>query len=395
MTHYLCDIENIQHRWGRLVPVAQPGDVISLFYSNKTGSIKLNPLGPACLKGIRMDFVQCDNGKPNALDFQLVSSLGFYASTEPVGTEFIIVTGDNGFMSVIDFWARRGINVRVFDPVDLPDFCEPENPAPPAPGPQFGPPVFQNPLPVVQAERALWVQCPNCHSNMNPDEICHHCGYSFITGVAPGNFNPPPSEAFMNLPPTVEQQEQAPEPEPPSSVTSIRRQYIDMLAEFNLSPDDNRVMAGILIASMRQPQNKRKLDCRNRIRARYGAKRGEALYAAVKNLVHDIARNGPIPPPEAPDGSDNSQESEPEQPAKSNQAPSGPPGRKPSETTIRQALSATGVKLTDGEVKKLVNVTRHAAGSKNPAHILSKQVKEVLHDSRSGRVTKMLKFFVT
>lgn len=55
------------------------------------------------------NLTEVKTGKANALDFQLVSYLGYLIAMAPKGNYFI-VSQDKGFKSAITFWKDRGIN---------------------------------------------------------------------------------------------------------------------------------------------------------------------------------------------------------------------------------------------------------------------------------------------
>lgn len=81
----------------------------------------------------------------------------------------------------------------------------------------------------------------------------------------------------------------------PAPAKSVRAAYQKVLKETALSPADQKVATAILMESMRQPANKRKLDCRNRILKRWGKADGNLIYQDLREIVHKIANEGPWP----------------------------------------------------------------------------------------------------
>ena len=81
----------------------------------------------------------------------------------------------------------------------------------------------------------------------------------------------------------------------PSREHGVRDEYLERLLSAGLERKDADALAGVFVETMAAPQNRRKLDCRNRIRAMYGAQDGEQIYIRVKAIVHDVAVNGPFP----------------------------------------------------------------------------------------------------
>lgn len=58
-------------------------------------------------------FIKVDTGnRKNALDFVLSTLLGSYCATYGTQVDYIIVSNDNGYKSIIDFWNNEGYEVR-------------------------------------------------------------------------------------------------------------------------------------------------------------------------------------------------------------------------------------------------------------------------------------------
>lgn len=119
LTHFLCDMENVQGNWSAVLSHAKSGDKVTLFFTDKVKQVSLSLFGKGCLSGVQFNFVECENGRPNALDFQLVTELGRLSIIES-DTDFVIVTGDQGFQSVVGFMRDRGVHVECFNP-NVPD----------------------------------------------------------------------------------------------------------------------------------------------------------------------------------------------------------------------------------------------------------------------------------
>lgn len=132
---------------------------------------------------------------------------------------------------------------------------------------------------------------------------------------------------------------------------AVRMKYDELLRQSGMSdPDDRRVMAGILMCSMRLPQNRRKLDTRNRLCTKYGAQDGNLRYNAARDVITQIAQNGPWPAPApmpAPEPADT--------PAPASAA------KLPTSDMINRALSGAGVMLKTGQVAKAQEALARAA----------------------------------
>lgn len=116
-------MENVQDRWANILPQVMAGDTVTFFYTDKVKPVPMGVLGPACARGVNFSFAQCENGRPNALDFQLVTELG-RLSVLSENAEFVIVSGDQGFQSVIKFMGDRGVTVSCLDPDKIALSCD-------------------------------------------------------------------------------------------------------------------------------------------------------------------------------------------------------------------------------------------------------------------------------
>lgn len=199
--HYFVDLENVHSRWTSVLSEAKFGDEFILFYSEAFLSLSIpvkSFLGDICQGGVSIRFMKCECGLHNAMDFQIVAEIG-RLSVQCPDDEFIIVSGDTGFQSIVNFMKERGVVVSVTGPV---------------------------------------AEC-----------------------------------------------------------ITLREQYLQKLVGLGLGQVSRDAIVDVFLVSMSLPSNKRKLDCRNRIRALYGAADGEKLYCKIKPVVDDIVKHGPFPEP--------------------------------------------------------------------------------------------------
>ena len=106
---YLVDSENIGASWSQLLPSMSKEDKMFVFYTEKSPYISYDNLLQVIAHCQIPVFIKCYEGK-NALDFQLVSELGFTLCQEPKA-EFIIVSDDYGYDAAIKYWKERKYNV--------------------------------------------------------------------------------------------------------------------------------------------------------------------------------------------------------------------------------------------------------------------------------------------
>lgn len=106
---YLVDSENVGDVWVPLLVSSQPEDVVLVFYTQK--SPHMNYENVRMLKETEKEavFIKCFEGN-NALDFQLVSELG-YRLKEDADSEYVIVSNDTGFDAVVRYWSAKEMPV--------------------------------------------------------------------------------------------------------------------------------------------------------------------------------------------------------------------------------------------------------------------------------------------
>ncbi len=116
---YLVDTENVYSK--SIVTLLEYMDAsakVLLFYTAKSTYIPYEFLKSYIDKRDQLFFISCGTGTHDALDFQLVSALGNIISVcnqdsryKTKGMEFLIVSDDQGFDAVSEFWQGRNINV--------------------------------------------------------------------------------------------------------------------------------------------------------------------------------------------------------------------------------------------------------------------------------------------
>lgn len=106
---YLVDSENVGDVWVPLLVSSQPEDAVLVFYTQR--SPHMNYENVRMLKETEKEaiFIKCFEGN-NALDFQLVSELG-YRLKEDADCEYIIVSNDTGYDAVVRYWNARELQV--------------------------------------------------------------------------------------------------------------------------------------------------------------------------------------------------------------------------------------------------------------------------------------------
>lgn len=106
---YLVDSENVGDVWVPLLAASQGDEQVLVFYTQK--SPHMNYENVRLLKETERGvvFIKCFEGN-NALDFQLVTELG-YRLRENTDCEYVIVSNDTGFDAAVRYWNERNMPV--------------------------------------------------------------------------------------------------------------------------------------------------------------------------------------------------------------------------------------------------------------------------------------------
>lgn len=113
---YLIDFENVANSGFNGIEKLNGEDKIIIFYSENRSTISINVHRKLEITKAKKEYISIKAGGKNALDFQLVSWLG-YLIKDNENTEFCIVSNDRGFDFVVDFWSKK--NVKVNRSIDL------------------------------------------------------------------------------------------------------------------------------------------------------------------------------------------------------------------------------------------------------------------------------------
>ena len=121
---YLIDFENVHEEGFSALGRLGEKDAVYCFFTKNVAKISMSAL--AGMRSGQLHFVEAESGK-QSLDLVLVSYLGYLIGTKPQELYYDIVSNDNGFTKVADFWNKRGngLRVRVRKTIDLRQKVEP------------------------------------------------------------------------------------------------------------------------------------------------------------------------------------------------------------------------------------------------------------------------------
>lgn len=106
---YLVDSENVGDIWVPLLVSSQEDDEVLVFYTTKSPHMNYENVRMLKETEKEADFIKCFEGS-NALDFQLVSELG-YRLSQNATREYVIVSNDTGFDAAVRYWSARKMPV--------------------------------------------------------------------------------------------------------------------------------------------------------------------------------------------------------------------------------------------------------------------------------------------
>ena len=106
---YLVDSENVGDIWVPLLVSSQEDDEVLVFYTTKSPHMNYENVRMLKETEKEADFIKCFEGS-NALEFQLVSELG-YRLSQNADREYVIVSNDTGFDAAVRYWSTRKMPV--------------------------------------------------------------------------------------------------------------------------------------------------------------------------------------------------------------------------------------------------------------------------------------------
>ncbi len=113
----MVDTENVGSSWKHLLEHKQANDRVLLFYTENSPHISYLDLEFICKYHDAFEMIRCNTGK-NALDFQLVSYLGYLMKSAPK-TRYIILSNDTGYDPMIHFWNAKSVKLSRLNSNDL------------------------------------------------------------------------------------------------------------------------------------------------------------------------------------------------------------------------------------------------------------------------------------
>lgn len=111
MAIYLIDYENTGVKGLYGIERLKEDDLVIVFYGPKTGAVPFDEHVKISTASSHVEYIKTTKTAKNYLDFQLTTYLGYLVAQTPVRT-FRIVSKDSGYDSAVDFWSKRGMDIR-------------------------------------------------------------------------------------------------------------------------------------------------------------------------------------------------------------------------------------------------------------------------------------------
>ena len=108
MSIYLVDYENVSLLGLEGIEKLKEEEKVFIFYGNSAGSISFEMHAKIAQTKAEVKYLKTERSGKNYLDFQLATLSGYLVATTKE-TDFIIISKDTGFESVIDFWNQQSV----------------------------------------------------------------------------------------------------------------------------------------------------------------------------------------------------------------------------------------------------------------------------------------------
>lgn len=110
MRVFLIDFENMRSEGLRGIDTLTSEDTVVIFYSNNADSLTFAAHAMIMSSKANVIYYKIKRGGKNALDFQLISCLGYMLAKEP-DAEFYVISKDTGYDFAIEFWSDNFVGL--------------------------------------------------------------------------------------------------------------------------------------------------------------------------------------------------------------------------------------------------------------------------------------------
>ena len=118
MATFLIDYENVSASGLDGLETLTQADVVYIFYTENADRLTFSAHRRLIESKAQIRYYKVESGTKNALDFQLVTYLGYLICGAP-SESYYIISKDNGFDSVLNFWSKQNIPVLRMSNLDV------------------------------------------------------------------------------------------------------------------------------------------------------------------------------------------------------------------------------------------------------------------------------------
>jgi hypothetical protein len=122
----VIDTENINDSCAESFDILTEEDLLILMVSETSFKLPID-------KAVKLRDLKCElrtikvrNGQPNAMDFCIVSEIGYLMAIFP-GSKFYIISNDHGYRSVVYMWNNKGYFLKLFGSLECLKYPDIEN----------------------------------------------------------------------------------------------------------------------------------------------------------------------------------------------------------------------------------------------------------------------------
>lgn len=122
MAVYMIDYENVKTGGLNGISRLTDADRVIIFYSENANRLTFDLHQRLMASTAKIEYREVTVGGHNALDFQLVTYLGFLIAQDPNG-QYLIISNDRGFEYVVNFWRRDGLSIGLLPYLKDPNYA--------------------------------------------------------------------------------------------------------------------------------------------------------------------------------------------------------------------------------------------------------------------------------
>ena len=112
MGYYFVDYENVKMDGLNGINKLEPSDKVCIFYSEHADTLTFDLHKRLNESKATITFQKVEVGHKNALDFQLVTFLGYEIASKKED-DYYIVSKDTGYTSVCNYWKKRKVGISI------------------------------------------------------------------------------------------------------------------------------------------------------------------------------------------------------------------------------------------------------------------------------------------